>query len=81
MKLNLLIITYNSIKILYESIISSILLRELKDFCFDWFKFKDVFFFCFVYLTLFSLFLSYINNILLTQSKYNYLQEQNVCYA
>ena len=31
-QLNLLIITYNSIKILYESMISSILLWELEDF-------------------------------------------------
>lgn len=57
MKLNLLIITYNSIKILYESIVSSIFLWEWEDFWLGEFKEKEGFF---VYLTFFIF--TYINN-------------------
>lgn len=72
MKLNLLIITYNSIKILYKSMISSILFWELKDFWLG--EFKEGFF-GIPYL-FFFIFKGYQLSITITQSKYNYLQVQ-----
>lgn len=65
-QLNLLIITYNSIKILYESMISSSLLWELEDF---WLSGKRRIFL--------STLLSSFFLISITQSKCNYLDEKN----
>jgi len=66
-QLNLLIITYNSIKILYESMIYSILLWELEDF---WLSGKRRIFL--------STLLSSFFLISITQSKCNYLDEKKM---
>jgi len=64
-QLNLLIITYNSIKILYESMISSILLWELEDF---WLSGKRRIF-CLPYFLHFSLYKKLNQNAIISTNK------------